>query len=61
MKVRLRHGAVAKQEKPSHASGYGLPTTILNKVLRAADLPRPGMLTTLPQHKGKSKCYKRDR
>ena len=45
MKVRLRHGSVAKQEKPSHATGYGLPPTILNKVLRAPDLPRPGTLT----------------
>ena len=42
MKVRLRHGSIAKQEKPSHATGYGIPTTILNKVLRAPDLPRPG-------------------
>ena len=42
MKVRLRHGAVAKQEKPVHASGFGIPVSLLTKVLHAPDLPRPG-------------------
>ena len=41
MKVRLRHGAVAKQEKPVHASGFGIPVSLLTKVLHAPDLPRP--------------------
>lgn len=42
MKIRLRHGAVAKQEKPQQACGFGIPVAVLTKVLKAPDLPRPG-------------------
>lgn len=42
MKFRLRHGSVAKQEKPSHASGFGIPIAVLSKVLQAPHLARPG-------------------
>ena len=42
MKVRLRHGSVARQEKPAHATGYGIPVAVLTKVLNAPALPRFG-------------------
>ena len=40
MKVRLRHGSVAKQEKPAHATGFGIPVAVLTKVLKAPELLR---------------------
>jgi len=40
MKVRLRHGSVAKQEKPAHATGFGIPVAVLTKVLKAPELSR---------------------
>jgi hypothetical protein len=42
MKVRLRHGSVARQEKPAHATGFGIPVAVLTQVLKAPALPRPG-------------------
>jgi hypothetical protein len=41
MRVRLKHGEIAKQERPN-ASGFGIPVAVLTKVLHAPDLPRPG-------------------
>jgi hypothetical protein len=39
MKVRLRHGEIAKSDKKAVTTGFGLPVAILSKLLHAPKLP----------------------